>query len=50
MSHKYSVTTATTMIQLLLKGVFAKVAEEKEQFRGDGGRGRLRDKAVTPYR
>lgn len=49
-SHKYSVTIATTTIQLLPKGVFANVAEEKEQFRRDGGRERLRDKAVTPYR
>jgi len=39
MSHKHSVTIATTTIRLLPKGVFAKVAEEKEQFGRDGGRG-----------
>lgn len=49
MSCEYSVTIATTTIWLVPEGAFAKVAEEKEQLGRDGGRGRLRDKAVTPH-
>lgn len=48
MSHKHSVPAATAAIPLPPKGVFAKVAEEKEHLGRDGGRGRPRDKAVTP--
>lgn len=46
-SHKRSVTAATTAMPLLPKGVFAKVAEEKEHLGREGGRGRPKDKAVT---
>lgn len=46
-SHKRSVTAATTAMPLLPKGVFAKVAEEKEHWGREGGRGRPKDKAVT---